>query len=113
MHAACRESRVDPAAKLHLLEVIELRAMHWVPNAKVANYYKQKLAELLPTREGPGLDAPASPEAPAPKGTPFRPRRSLSLISFFLSNKNLPVSLIFSPLFAGDGGRRENAPQSK
>jgi len=47
IHAACRESRLDQVSKLHLLEVIELRAMHWVPNDKVAGYYKQKLAESV------------------------------------------------------------------
>lgn len=33
-------------ARLHLLEILELRAMDWIPNDRVDAYYKQKLAEV-------------------------------------------------------------------
>jgi hypothetical protein len=34
-------------ARLHLLEIIELRAMNWIPNDKVTAYYKLKLTEVI------------------------------------------------------------------
>ena len=35
---------LDIVARLHLLEIIELRAMKWVLTDSVINYYKQKLS---------------------------------------------------------------------
>ena len=46
MRASCRDDRLDLVSRLHLLEVIELRAMDWVGNENVTNYYKQKLAQI-------------------------------------------------------------------
>ncbi|XP_071535702.1 eukaryotic translation initiation factor 4E-binding protein Mextli isoform X4 [Panulirus ornatus] len=42
----CRDDRLSLAARYRLLEVIELRAMHWQPNENLINYYKQKLAQI-------------------------------------------------------------------
>jgi len=47
---ACKDTTLDIVARLHLLEIIELRAMKWVLSESVINYYKQKLSmcDLLP-----------------------------------------------------------------
>ncbi|KAK3863599.1 hypothetical protein Pcinc_030644 [Petrolisthes cinctipes] len=42
----CRDDRLTLAARYRLLEVIELRAMHWQPNENLINYYKQKLVQI-------------------------------------------------------------------
>ncbi|XP_053651041.1 eukaryotic translation initiation factor 4E-binding protein Mextli isoform X3 [Cherax quadricarinatus] len=42
----CRDDRLSLAARYRLLEVIELRAMHWQPNENLINYYKQKLVQI-------------------------------------------------------------------
>ncbi|XP_063608238.1 eukaryotic translation initiation factor 4E-binding protein Mextli-like isoform X2 [Penaeus indicus] len=42
----CRDDRLNLAARYRLLEVIELRAMHWQPNENLINYYKQKLVQI-------------------------------------------------------------------
>ena len=42
----CRDDRLSLSARYRLLEVIELRAMHWQPNENLINYYKQKLAQF-------------------------------------------------------------------
>ena len=41
---ACKDTTLDIVARLHLLEIIELRAMKWVLTDNVINYYKQKLS---------------------------------------------------------------------
>jgi len=41
---ACKDTTLDIVARLHLLEIIELRAMKWVLSESVINYYKQKMA---------------------------------------------------------------------
>ena len=41
---ACKDTTLDIVARLHLLEIIELRAMKWVLTDSVINYYKQKLS---------------------------------------------------------------------
>jgi len=41
---ACKDTTLDIVARLHLLEIIELRAMKWVLSESVINYYKQKLS---------------------------------------------------------------------
>lgn len=43
---ACKDDRLDLVSRLHLLEVIELRAMEWKANDNVTNYYRQKLAQI-------------------------------------------------------------------
>ncbi|KAG0729243.1 Eukaryotic translation initiation factor 4E-binding protein Mextli [Chionoecetes opilio] len=42
----CRDDRLTLAVRYRLLEVIELRAMHWQPNENLINYYKQKLVQI-------------------------------------------------------------------
>lgn len=42
----CRDDRLSLAVRYRLLEVIELRAMHWQPNENLINYYKQKLVQI-------------------------------------------------------------------
>lgn len=41
---ACKDTTLDIVARLHLLEIIELRSMKWVLTESVTNYYKQKLS---------------------------------------------------------------------
>ena len=41
---ACEDTTLDIVAQLHLLEIIELRAMKWVLSENVINYYKRKLS---------------------------------------------------------------------
>jgi len=43
---ACRDEQLDLIARVHLLEIIELRAMNWQYNENVTAYYKQKLAQI-------------------------------------------------------------------
>lgn len=65
---ACRDDELDLVSRVHILEIIELRAMNWQPNENVTAFYKQKLAQLeysghldqIPpsTPCTPGLDSP-------------------------------------------------------
>jgi len=43
---ACRDDDLDLVSRVHILEIIELRAMNWQPNENVTAFYKQKLAQL-------------------------------------------------------------------
>ena len=43
---ACKDTNLDIVSRLHLLEIIELRAMKWVLTDSVTNYYKQKLSQV-------------------------------------------------------------------
>jgi len=43
---ACRLDSLDLVARVHMLEIIELRTMGWQANENVTNYYKQKLAQI-------------------------------------------------------------------
>ena len=43
---ACKDTSLDIVARLHLLEIIELRSMKWVLNESVLNYYRQKLSQI-------------------------------------------------------------------
>lgn len=45
---ASQDEGLEKICRLHLLEVIELRAGRWVSPDQVANYYPAKLAELVP-----------------------------------------------------------------
>lgn len=71
----CRDDRLSLAARYRLLEVIELRAMHWQPNENLLNYYKQKLVQI--EAEEAAMDeqhelitAPTTPMLMTPTGTP-------------------------------------------
>ncbi|ROT69587.1 hypothetical protein C7M84_012208 [Penaeus vannamei] len=59
----CRDDRLNLAARYRLLEVIELRAMHWQPNENLINYYKQKLVQIEVRR-------PLRPDHPSTIMTP-------------------------------------------
>ena len=39
---SCKDGKLNLVARLHLLEILELRAGDWVLNEHVINYYKQK-----------------------------------------------------------------------
>lgn len=43
---ACKDDELDLVSRVHLLEIIELRAMNWQANENVTTFYKQKLAQL-------------------------------------------------------------------
>jgi len=43
---ACRDEQLDLVVRVHLLEIIELRAMNWQYNENVTAYYKQKLSHI-------------------------------------------------------------------
>lgn len=44
--SACKDDNLDLIARVHMLEIIELRTMGWKTNENVTNYYKQKLAQI-------------------------------------------------------------------
>jgi len=74
---ACRDEELDLASRVHLLEIIELRAMNWLPNENVSGYYKQKLSQIdydgmpTPSRDSPQIHtAPVTLNANAPDFTP-------------------------------------------
>jgi len=46
LRAACKDASLDLVARIHILELIELRALNWAPSEHVEAYYKQKLAEV-------------------------------------------------------------------
>jgi len=57
---ACRSDSLDLVARVHMLEMIELRTMGWQPNENVSNYYKQKLAQIEHESSiGPGCSTKA------------------------------------------------------
>jgi len=72
---ACRSDSLDLVARVHMLEIIELRTMGWQPNENVTNYYKQKLAQIefesnnsIPSK---AQTAPVSLNPTAPDFNPF------------------------------------------
>jgi len=74
---ACRDEELDLVSRVHLLEIIELRAMNWLPNENVNGYYKQKLSQIdydgmpTPSRDSPQIHtAPVTLNANAPDFTP-------------------------------------------
>ena len=74
---ACRDEELDLVSRVHLLEIIELRAMNWLPNENVSGYYKQKLSQIdydgmpTPSRDSPQIHtAPVTLNANAPDFTP-------------------------------------------
>jgi len=74
---ACRDEELDLVSRVHLLEIIELRAMNWLPNENVHGYYKQKLSQVdydgmpTPSRDSPQIHtAPVTLNANAPDFTP-------------------------------------------
>jgi len=43
---ACRDDELDLQSRVHLLQIIELRAMNWVPNESTSSYFRQKLSQI-------------------------------------------------------------------
>lgn len=57
--SACRQEQFSLVSRLHMLELLELRSMKWQQSENVANYYKQKLAQISPEkRPGHSQTAP-------------------------------------------------------
>jgi len=46
LRSSCRDQNLDLVSRVHLLEIIELRALKWAPNEHLTNYYSKKLAQL-------------------------------------------------------------------
>lgn len=59
MRAACKDEHLDLVSRVHLLELIELRAMAWNPDENVTNYYKLKLVQI--EAEVIASESPAAP----------------------------------------------------
>jgi len=62
---ACRDDELDLVSRVHVLEIIELRAMNWQPNENVTAFYKNKLSQLeyqhldqIPPATPGGMDSP-------------------------------------------------------
>ncbi|XP_049815441.1 uncharacterized protein LOC126262706 isoform X1 [Schistocerca nitens] len=76
----CKDEKVDYVSRIHLLEIIELRARNWVSSDDLNNYYRPKLSaveqEVLPVPDATGLSL--SPTALAQAViTPTTPQPSL------------------------------------
>ncbi|XP_047000774.1 eukaryotic translation initiation factor 4E-binding protein Mextli-like [Schistocerca americana] len=75
----CKDEKVDYVSRIHLLEIIELRARNWVSSDDLNNYYRPKLSaveEVLPVPDATGLSL--SPTALAHAViTPTTPQPSL------------------------------------
>jgi len=63
LRVACRDKNLDLVSRVHLLEIIELRALKWIPNDHVTNFYKNKLSTIKDEIVGEPPKAP-SPLAP-------------------------------------------------
>merc|ERR1719350_1887291 len=82
---ACRDDELDLVSRIHILEIIELRAMNWQPNENVTAFYKQKLSQLeysghldqipplTPGMESPGLSCQTAPVMLNPTAPDFSP----------------------------------------
>jgi len=72
--AACRSDSIDLVARVHMLELIELRSMGWQPNENVTNYYKQKLAQIeYESNSGSSARAQTAPVSLNPGAQDFNP----------------------------------------
>ncbi|XP_054719122.1 eukaryotic translation initiation factor 4E-binding protein Mextli-like [Uloborus diversus] len=63
---ASREERLDLISRLKLLEIIEMRAMHWKMNENLTNYFNQKFQELEQGVEKMSISGTTSPSSPYP-----------------------------------------------
>jgi len=71
---ACRAESLDLVARVHMLELIELRTMGWQPNENVTNYYKQKLAQIeYESTTGSSAKAQTAPVSLNPSAPDFNP----------------------------------------
>jgi len=71
--AACRSDSLDLVARVHMLEIIELRTMGWQPNENVTNYYKQKLAQIEYESNMNNIKAQTAPVSLNPSAPDFNP----------------------------------------
>jgi len=71
--AACRSDSLDLVARVHMLEIIELRTMGWQPNENVTNYYKQKLAQIEYESNMNSIKAQTAPVSLNPSAPDFNP----------------------------------------
>ncbi|XP_061379498.1 eukaryotic translation initiation factor 4E-binding protein Mextli isoform X1 [Danaus plexippus] len=69
-----QDERLDKKTRLHLLELIELRAKHWQGSDYMSQYYRHRGTHaeplLVPTMEGSGSGGAASPTLAAPAEPP-------------------------------------------
>ncbi|XP_047544914.1 eukaryotic translation initiation factor 4E-binding protein Mextli isoform X2 [Vanessa atalanta] len=69
-----QDERLDKKTRLHLLELIELRAKHWQGSDYMSQYYRHRGTHaeplLVPTMEGSGGGGAASPTLAAPAEPP-------------------------------------------
>ncbi|XP_049830802.1 eukaryotic translation initiation factor 4E-binding protein Mextli isoform X3 [Schistocerca gregaria] len=76
----CKDEKVDYVSRIHLLEIIELRARNWVSSDDLNNYYRPKLSaveqEVLPVPDATGLSLSPTTLAQAVI-TPTTPQPSL------------------------------------
>ncbi|XP_068621650.1 eukaryotic translation initiation factor 4E-binding protein Mextli isoform X3 [Battus philenor] len=69
-----QDERLDKKTRLHLLELIELRAKHWQGSDYMSQYYRHRGTHaeplLVPTMEGSGMGGSVSPTLAAPTEPP-------------------------------------------
>ncbi|XP_049880938.1 eukaryotic translation initiation factor 4E-binding protein Mextli isoform X3 [Pectinophora gossypiella] len=69
-----QDERLDKKTRLHLLELIELRAKHWQGSDYMSQYYRHRGTHaeplLVPTMEGSGTGGSVSPTLAAPAEPP-------------------------------------------
>ena len=70
---ACRLDSLNLVARVHMLELIELRTMGWQPNENVTNYYKQKLAQIECESNPSSTKAQTAPVSLNPSASDFNP----------------------------------------
>ena len=71
--AACRLDYLNLVARVHMLELIELRTMRWQPNENVTNYYKQNLAQIECKSNMSSTKAQTAPVSLNPSASDFNP----------------------------------------
>lgn len=58
---ACREDRLDVLSRLKVLEIIEMRAMHWKMNENLCNYFNSRYSQLEEAGDSQNLSGSISP----------------------------------------------------
>ena len=71
--SACRLDSLNLVARVHMLELIELRTMGWQPNENVTNYYKQKLAQIECESNTSSTKAQTAPVSLNPSASDLNP----------------------------------------
>jgi len=92
---ACRAESLDLVARVHMLELIELRTMGWQPNENVTNYYKQKLAQIeYESSMGSSAKSQTAPVSLNPTAPDFNPfSKSFDSKLSTTLNKKTPTEL--------------------